>query len=331
MKEITNFTVIVPIYNVENALRRCLESIVNQTFTDYECILINDCSPDKSGVICDEYAEKDNRFKIIHKPQNEGAGKARKSGYETAHGDFLVFVDGDDWLELNALESLHKKFMETNADIIRGGTKSVFKKKTIIYTPPSISKNESALEYYFLNDVKALWGCGFRKNLFDGCIFPTVKRGQDIMTSLQLFSKVDKSKIQVVDTPLYNYDVYISGFQVFKRNKYDSFKDHSSGYCRLWMESYIRSINADEKVIDAFNYDITSLGIFPYMKSNLSLKSKEIRELYKRYYLPCSYKKKLRWMERVCLLLLVKCFLFGKITIYFFNIGAGMVKKMTKI
>ena len=91
-------SIIVPVYNVEQYLRRCLDSIRAQTFTDWECILIDDGSPDASGAVCDEYAAKDCRFRVIHQ-ENRGVSAARNAGLDAARGEWIAFVDSDDWIE----------------------------------------------------------------------------------------------------------------------------------------------------------------------------------------------------------------------------------------
>jgi glycosyltransferase involved in cell wall biosynthesis len=96
-------TVIAPVYKVERYLRRCIDSILVQTLTDFECILIDDGSPDNCPTICDEYAGNDERIRVIHQ-ENRGTAFARDAGIKNAKGEFLVFVDSDDWLEPNALE-----------------------------------------------------------------------------------------------------------------------------------------------------------------------------------------------------------------------------------
>jgi len=98
-------SIIVPVYKVEKYLRRCLDSIVAQTFTDWECILVDDGSPDNSGEICDEYAQKDYRFKVIHQ-ENKGVSAARNKGLDEAKGEWIGFVDSDDWIENNFVEIL---------------------------------------------------------------------------------------------------------------------------------------------------------------------------------------------------------------------------------
>ena len=323
-----DFSIVVPVYNAEKVFHRCLESIANQTFADFECILVDDCSPDNCGAICDEYAQKDKRFKVIHKAQNEGPAVARKTGIDVAQGEFIVFPDSDDWLELNALELLHKEFTETNADIVWGSCNIVMKNVVTMRIPRKIAPNESLLEYLFLGDKRALWGGGYRKSLFDDKIVIGSYIGQDAVLNIQLFSKTDKSKMRVINSVLYNYDVYNGGRSLPKQQEYDSFNDMPQVTCNLWAESYLASINADPKIMDAFNYWMCYRGVFIYMRFNLILKSREIRELYNKYYLPCSYKNRLRLPDRICLVLLAKCFHFGKAATFFFNLTATIVRKI---
>lgn len=97
-------SIIIPIYNTEKYLRKCLDSIVTQTFADFEAILVDDGSTDSSGIICDEYATNDSRFVVLHK-QNEGVSSARNKGIELAKGEWITFVDCDDWIDSHFLES----------------------------------------------------------------------------------------------------------------------------------------------------------------------------------------------------------------------------------
>ena len=110
-------TVIVAIYNIEKYLKRCLESIRCQTFLDFECILVDDGSFDSCALICDEYTVIDKRFSVIHK-KNEGLPQARKTGFENASGQYLLFIDGDDWLEKNMLELMVTQAKSKNSDVV---------------------------------------------------------------------------------------------------------------------------------------------------------------------------------------------------------------------
>jgi glycosyltransferase involved in cell wall biosynthesis len=113
------FSLIVPIYNVETCLAECLDSCINQTFTDIEIICINDCSTDNSKVILEQYAKRDQRIKIINHVNNKGLGAARNTGIEAAIGDYCWFIDSDDYIILNACEILNDIIAQVKADIIR--------------------------------------------------------------------------------------------------------------------------------------------------------------------------------------------------------------------
>ena len=109
-------SIIVPIYNVENYLRQCLDSIMNQTYQKFECLLINDGSPDNSAEICREYVSKDSRFCYFEK-ENEGVSSSRNLGIERSRGEYVTFIDSDDWVESDYLEVLYRALLEEQADI----------------------------------------------------------------------------------------------------------------------------------------------------------------------------------------------------------------------
>ena len=116
--ELIKFSIIVPIYNVEKYLERCINSIINQTYKNLEIILVDDESPDNCPVICDEYAKKDNRVRVVHK-KNGGLSDARNAGMNIATGDYIIFADSDDYIELDTCEKfLH--FAKKEYDILVG-------------------------------------------------------------------------------------------------------------------------------------------------------------------------------------------------------------------
>lgn len=114
----TKISIIVPIYNVEKFLDRCVQSLRNQTLQDIEIILIDDQSPDNCPKMCDEYAEQDSRIRVIHK-KNGGLGYARNSGMEIATGEYVAFVDSDDYVDLDMFESMYAMALKYNADFVR--------------------------------------------------------------------------------------------------------------------------------------------------------------------------------------------------------------------
>lgn len=121
MQKNTNKTpiisIIVPVYKVETLLQRCVESLLCQSFSNFEVLLVDDGSPDRSGEICDEYASKDSRIRVFHK-ENGGVSSARQMGLENAKGEYTIHADPDDWVEPDMLEELYQKAKETDADMV---------------------------------------------------------------------------------------------------------------------------------------------------------------------------------------------------------------------
>ena len=110
-------SIIVPVYKVEDYIRECLDSILAQTYPYFELILVDDGSPDNCGRICDDYAKGDNRIKVVHKV-NGGLTSARNAGLEVAKGDWIMHVDGDDWIEPDMLEKMYAVAEKSQADIV---------------------------------------------------------------------------------------------------------------------------------------------------------------------------------------------------------------------
>ena len=118
-------SIIVPIYNKEDYLRQCLDSIINQSYTNFEVLLVNDGSTDSSGIICQEYSERDSRFRYIEK-KNGGVSSARNLGLERSEGAYITFIDSDDWVEFNYLEVLYNALRENNTDVAISSYKSYY-------------------------------------------------------------------------------------------------------------------------------------------------------------------------------------------------------------
>lgn len=151
--EAPKISIIVPVYNVEKYLRKCLDSISAQTFTDWECLLIDDGSPDNSGAICDEYAVKDSRFKVFHKP-NGGVSSARNLGLDMASGEWVTFIDSDDIIAITYLENLVQPIIKDKSlDFVHGGFSFYYNQEIagIGYMPlPKVGSDKS----YLLNNFQ---------------------------------------------------------------------------------------------------------------------------------------------------------------------------------
>ena len=175
-------SIIVPVYNVEQYIERCLETLISQTLKDIEIILVDDGSPDNCPEICDMYAEKDSRIKVIHK-KNEGLGFARNSGLEIANGEYISFVDSDDYVTKDMCEKLYKAAIEKNADVVYGGLyyddgrkirKVSYSNKKIYWQGNEVIKklllDFIACEPHKKNDTimeVSVWKALFKKEIFD--------------------------------------------------------------------------------------------------------------------------------------------------------------------
>lgn len=129
----TLISIIVPVYKAERFLHKCVDSILSQTFSDFELLLIDDGSPDNSGKICEDYKAKDSRIRVIHK-ENGGASSARNVGLEKAMGEWVCFVDSDDWIERNCLEVVYHYAVEDELDCIQFSYKRINKEGNIVIT-----------------------------------------------------------------------------------------------------------------------------------------------------------------------------------------------------
>lgn len=137
-------SVVVPVYNVEKYLNRCIDSVINQTYKDFELVLIDDGSVDNSGAICDQYSQKDNRIRVVHK-ENGGASLARNCGIDNAKGEFVMFVDSDDYIEPEMLET-HIALMENDVDLTVTSLDIISNQETRKYCMPN--KIYTTIQYF---------------------------------------------------------------------------------------------------------------------------------------------------------------------------------------
>jgi glycosyltransferase involved in cell wall biosynthesis len=191
-------SILVPVYKVEAYLPRCIESVLSQDFTDYELILVDDGSPDKSGKICEEYASRyPEVIKVIHK-KNGGLPSARLAGFQQASGKYIMFLDSDDYLLTDALSLLYHK-IEEGYDMVRGGFKMVSKQKEIVFPPKKATSFEGNTKYrkdlIFGNIDGFLWGALYKKEVFTENVFKPIiglSIGEDWCTNFIVADKIQK-------------------------------------------------------------------------------------------------------------------------------------------
>lgn len=203
-------SVIVPIYNTEEYLEKCIQSLINQTYSNLEIILVNDGSKDDCGKICEEYAKNDLRIKYIYQ-NNMGVSAARNTGLKEATGDFIAFVDSDDYIENNMYEILYNNIKETNSDISIVASNYIKDNKVIgVNTNSDIKKkvlntNEALKIFFSPND----FGNGLCDKLISKQLFgeerfkDNVKNGEESYIIIKLLCNA--KKIVYENKPLYNY------------------------------------------------------------------------------------------------------------------------------
>lgn len=200
-------SVIIPVYEAEPWLRECMDSVINQTLKEIEIICVDDGSPDNCGKILDEYASKDNRITVIHQ-ENQGVSVARNSGLELAHGEYITFVDSDDYLNLNAYEIAYALAKKDDVDILQfrfhafADGKDVSSPCQIEVLDAPIISSSSAIQKIGPNTCNKLFKAEvIQKDKLR--YIPKVKLGEDIIFSYMALAHAEK--IKIIQAQLYNY------------------------------------------------------------------------------------------------------------------------------
>jgi glycosyltransferase involved in cell wall biosynthesis len=239
-------SLIIPIYKVEKYLNRCVDSIINQTYTNLEIILVDDGSPDNCGIICDKYAVSDSRIKVIHKP-NGGLSDARNAGLDVATGEYIGFIDSDDFIHPGMYENLLKRAGKYNADIAQCSFRRVTGDEMVEATQSDNEKvisNLEALDYIytpFCVDYIVAWNKLYKKELFDNLRFPKSKIHEDEFTTYKLFYR---SRIIVICDKKYYYyfqspnSIIRSNFNVKKLDYAEAMEERIAFFKEKGMDHY---------------------------------------------------------------------------------------------
>ncbi|MGG0177991.1 glycosyltransferase family 2 protein [Gottfriedia acidiceleris] len=199
-------SIIVPVYKVESYIHKCVDSILAQTLTDFELILVDDGSPDQCGIICDEYAKKDNRIKVIHK-KNGGQASARNAALNIAKGDYIGFVDSDDWIEPDMYELLYNICIENDCDIANCTSIVHYNDKTIINgsEPLTIHNRSQAMKALFEGALydEVVWSKLMKRKLLENLRFPEGIMYEDTAFTYKVIN--ESEKVCYIGEPKYHY------------------------------------------------------------------------------------------------------------------------------
>ena len=288
-------SVIIPVYNAEKYLHRCIDSILAQTFTDLELLLINDGSSDKSGAICDEYAQNDSRVRVFHK-KNGGVSSARNLGLENACGEWISFIDSDDWIELTMYEKLYGKAIIENADIVYSNMMMVFGNNKECYFTANYTSDKIEL---MKNYISSVWTCLVymivKRNIYEdnNLKSPTyLCYCEDFWLSVRLFHFA--KKISYVNEAFYNYN---------RTNELSAMHDITKNTEKDEQTAYLETIDFFSKQGFISHYEKEMSWRILKSKQELILNSnrhKEFLEIYPishKYLWSCPYiNKKIKLM-----------------------------------
>lgn len=263
-------SVIVPVYNVENYLEKCINSVLEQTHQNFELILVDDGSPDKSGEICDRYAEKDNRIKVIHK-ENGGQSSARNVGLNIASGDYFIFLDSDDFLNIHALEITVKNCINNNCEICDFSSLDTPDHSIPYYDDVSNNIKVYETEYLLQNYHsflplfnKSASNKLYSRNVFQKLRFPEGMIYEDTAIILQAY--YETKKICITDAIMYYY--YLSPNSTlrsfFSEKKLDSLKSLQINIDFLSNKNYPHITDTFKA---AYEYDVCRLYAQVYLSS----------------------------------------------------------------
>ena len=299
----------MPVYNTEKYLERCLNSIVNQTYKNWELIAVNDGSTDNSNVILEKYAHNDNRVIVVNN-NKQGVGKARNKALNLAKGEFICFVDSDDWLELNYLEELYKAATKSNSDVaICSFYYSTEKGEKIGYSYKSdvipLREYKSKL---IKDDISSyLWIYIYKKDLLRNIRFNDLIACQDNVFLTEMLFKLNKD-VAVVNKPIYHYyqrDNSTMHTKIFKRElcffeaykaryNLDYINNEEKAFClKQMLISYFlfyQTGDYDKNIIKNCLKVINSTNKIIFEKAKKLLNKKQFLRFILAYYCPVFYK-----------------------------------------
>ncbi len=284
-------SIIVPVFKAENFLHRCIASVMLQTYQNWELLLIDDGSPDRSGAICDEYAIQDERIRVFHQ-KNSGVSIARNTGLNAMKGEYVFFLDSDDWFDINCLEYCINEMVRTKADIIQFPTEKTGKQSN----DTSIRKIEcgetlDVKEYISTND-------------FFVCIGGSVIRADIIQSNNIRFRsdiKLAEDQLFIMECMRFSQLIYRSDYPFYKYYINEASATHNSKSSKM-ADSIIALVDYKKKYPQYKNkIDQTLLYFIWYIVSNNDLSKKQVCKLIKDANLVKN--KNFSWVENIFVLL----------------------------
>ncbi len=237
-------SIIVPIYKVEPYLRQCIDSIVNQTYTNLEIILVDDGSPDKCPQICDEYAAKDKRIAVIHK-KNGGLSDARNAGLDICNGEYIYFLDSDDYIGKDTISNLYQHLEKNKQCAIAigyftalvGDKNIVYRESWLFNTPRLIEPKDFAIRMLTEKSNHAATAKLYKKEILQKIRFQKSKKNEDSLFEADLVPIIEEHQYKCIDVPIYSYFYRLHKNSICHSEK-DPFVWHMINNCEAIINMY---------------------------------------------------------------------------------------------
>lgn len=301
-------SIIVPIYNVEKYLKKCINSILEQTFNEFELILVNDGSTDQSLKICNEYKRLDSRVRVINK-LNGGLSSARNAGLEVANGEYIAFVDSDDYIDSDMYNMMIGLAKERNADIVQCRFKKVYddyydsKMEELKFI--EINSNNALYKLLKIGEINVQcvvsWNKIYKKELFKDIRFPVGKIHEDEFTTYKLFD--ESKKVIIMENELYYYrqvkgSIMNSGFNEKRLNYLEAVKEQLNYFktknFKIYMEVLLKyefnlkiyyfnvqeHIEDNSKILENIKYEYKSIVKEIIKCSDISIGAKALSLIF---------------------------------------------------
>lgn len=296
-------SVIVPVYKVEKFINKCVDSILAQTFTDFELWLVDDGSPDNCGMICDEYARKDERVKVIHKT-NGGLSDARNAALDVMQGEYVFFVDSDDWISIDTLDSMYASLKRTGAKVATGNIISVYEDGTekVLYAP---TQKETILTgEEMLSTLLRPNACNrlYKAELFRNLRYPVDRLYEDAFVYHKILEQIESMVLTGKNSYFYlirNGSIMNSEYNIKFTDIVDAVYDRAK-----WLDSIGQKELANETRLFVYSQVAVAYAHLDKKDCEHLERLNEIKILYDECYGKLIKAKQIGWKQKVRLFVL---------------------------
>lgn len=300
-------SIIIPVYNAEHYLQRCVHAVLDQDYNNFEVVLVDDGSTDDSGQLCDEYAENDKRIRVIHQ-QNQGASIARLNGLRNAKGEYVTFIDSDDWVANDYVSKLYDFIVEHHITVSACGVQRIKENEIINFQRTEhqsfLLSFEELMPRFFKYEFWGFPGKLYKKSVLSQITFPKATLSEDYLVMTQLFLK--ERQMAYTEAPLYFYEYHPNSLshQKLSKRAFEEFENVKAVYELIKEQEPQYTDMALANVVETC---IKLSLMFLHDKNNVKYQQQyiEIREFLKHHYRKIANCKNLKWKTKLVVIGLI--------------------------